>query len=69
MKKNITFFVDESLLYQAQHRASLEKTNLDTLFEMWLTRYIAQTNPVEQYHNLMTQLNYIQVSTNNNDNS
>lgn len=58
MLKKITLSADEILIQQAHHKASLEHTTLNELFQKWLVCYVS--NSIEEYATQMEHLAYVQ---------
>jgi hypothetical protein len=61
MLKNITFSVDEKLIYMARIKAREQRQTLNALFRSWLSRYAGQQLAHESYVQLMKRLKYVKV--------
>lgn len=60
MLKNITFSTDEHLIRRAREVAKKEHKSLNAIFQEWLKKYVGTETVLEDYQNLMTQLDYAQ---------
>lgn len=60
MLKNITFSTDEHLIQRAREVAKKEHKSLNNIFQEWLKRYVGKESIMEDYQELMAQLDYAQ---------
>lgn len=54
--RNVTLSADEKLIEAARERARLEHTTLNEQFRLWLEEYTQQKQKLEQYDNLIEEL-------------
>lgn len=59
MYKNITFSLDDALIFKARQKASGEKKSLSAIIKEWLLRYVGQETAVGSYELLMKQLDQV----------
>ena len=59
MLKNITLSAEDLVIQKAREKARNEKKTLNALFREWLTKYIHNTNPENEFEQFMERTGYV----------
>jgi hypothetical protein len=58
MLTNVTVSAENTLIKKAKEKAHKENKTLNSLFNEWLSRYIRDSNPADEYEEFMARAKY-----------